>query len=219
MSYEYEQPTRAELEQAEAEAMVRPDPCSMFDERLYTTHAPVIDWAVNSGDHAAESNYTLITQHLIEVAGPDDRAVIEGTMSDWLVGPLKQTFVQVRDDEGTFTRVWMEAVAIALYLRDCYPLFDEDDVSAREFDAWTNQVDQEMEYATSDFVDVDGADLHTKLCYVAIGDLQEAGSVDYLGCPDRAELVEAYAKARDTYYGDLALEQMQAQIPGQGALL
>lgn len=218
MSYEYTEPSLSDLEKAEQEAMVRPEPCYMRDERLYTTHGPVISWAERGGEEIPESNYLLVTAHLSEIAGPDDRMVIDGTFSDWAVGSLRMTFVQVRDDAGEFTRVWKEAVAIALYLRDVHPVFDDDDVSQREWESWTKFVDGEMAHVTEDWADVDGEDLHSKLCYTAIGDLQDSGAIDYYSYPDRAELQDAYRNARNTYYTDVAQLHLGAQIAGQGAL-
>jgi hypothetical protein len=215
MSYRYEDVEQATLEQAEREAMQRPEPCHMYDDRLYTTHAPVISWAVNGDDLLEQSNYLMVTKHLTDVAGVDDQLVIEGTMRDWAVGELRQTFVRVRDEFGAFTRVWREAVSIALYLRDTYPVFDEEDHCNLEFSQWTNQVEQAMAEASADYEFLDG-EKYLLLQNLAIGDLQMSDAIEYHGCPDDEQLLGAYKHARDVYYGDLAYDHFTAQITGQG---
>ena len=217
MSYTYRPVDRATLEQAEREAMVRPEPSHMGDKRLYTTHAPVISWAVNGDDLVEQSNYLAVTTYLAGLAGSEDQMVIDATMNDWAVGPMRQTFVQVRDDAGVFTHVWRESVAIALYLRDTYPVFDEADYVALEFSVWTKQVDEAMAEATYEYADLDGA-AHAVLQTLAIGDLQTVGEVDYHACPEQDVLLDAYRAARDTYYGDMAHAHFVAQIDGQGVL-
>lgn len=214
---DYQDVDEETLERAEAEAMERPEPCHMWDERLYTTHAPVISWAVNGDDLLAQSNYLTVTAHLTDLAGADDEQVIDAQIRDWAVGSLRQTFVQVRDEAGAFTRVWREAVGIALFLRDNYPVFDEADFSELEFGSWTKQVEERMAYATEDYDEVDG-ERYLLLQNLAIGDLQTADQIEYHGCPEDDVLLAAYRAARDTYYGDLGREQMDAQIAGQGAL-
>lgn len=215
-SYRYQSVDRETLEQAAREALVRPEPSHMNDRRLYVTHAPVISWAVNGDDLAEQSNYLQVTQYLTDLAGADDQLVIEGNMRDWAVGPMRQTFVQVRDEAGTFTHVWREAVAIALYLRDTYPVFDEEDFAALEFSQWTKQVEEAMKDAAYEYADIDG-EHHLLLQNLAIGDLQIEGAIEHHGCPENDQLLSAYVAARDTFYGDLAREHDTAQIDGQGA--
>jgi hypothetical protein len=217
MTYRYESVDRETLEQAAREALERPEPSHMRDSRLYVTHAPVISWAVNGDDLVEQSNYLTVTKYLTDLAGTDDQLVIDAQMQDWAVGPLRQTFVQVRNEVGAFTHVWREAVAIALYLRDKYPVFDDEDHSALEFSLWTKQVEEAMAEATYEYVDLDG-DKHLLLQNLAIGDLQIEGAIEHHGCPENDALLDAYVTARDTYYGDLAREHAFAQIDGQGAL-
>lgn len=139
------------LARAEREAMERPSNSAMWDERLYNTHAPVMSWAERGDDIAEESNYRSALRIITETAGKDvDDHVIDATISDWLVGSLRQIFVQVRDADGSFTPAWREAVNIALGLQD-YPLVDDADYSDREHAEYERQYADAIGDARNDY--------------------------------------------------------------------
>lgn len=80
----------------------RPHPSSMRDERLYASHAPALNWAERGDDLLAESNYECVLAELEGMAARNDTTVepddvIDATISDWLVGSLRQIFVRVAD--------------------------------------------------------------------------------------------------------------------------
>lgn len=157
MHYTSDELSIEQLQQAEREALTRPSNSAMWDDRLYGTHAPVISWAERGDDLLAESNYLCVLEHLQAVAVWEDRDnqetadeyVIDATISDWLVGSLRQVFVQVRDEDGAYTHVFREAVAIALELRDCYPVFNESDYSEREWAAYEVALEDAIDSAAA----------------------------------------------------------------------
>ncbi|ATE85177.1 hypothetical protein SEA_GOBY_73 [Streptomyces phage Goby] len=75
-------------------ALERPSDAAFWDDRCYTTHAPVIGWADRGDDILEESNYHS-AKALIEGAATEDEHVFEGTAGHWLVGSLSQVWVQV----------------------------------------------------------------------------------------------------------------------------
>ena len=77
------------LQQAAREGLTQPSDSAMWDERLYTTHAATLTWAVNGDDLLEESNYLTVLDYLQGVAGDDaDEHVIDSTVSHWAVGTV-----------------------------------------------------------------------------------------------------------------------------------
>jgi hypothetical protein len=143
--------TDEDLIDAESEAMQRPSNSAMWDDRLYVTHVPVMSWAERGDDILSESNYLTALDMLRGAADIDsDEHVIDATISDWLVGSLRQIFVQTRTDDGAFTPAFREAVAIAYALRD-YPVLDESDYSEREFEEFERQFADALNDAQNDY--------------------------------------------------------------------
>ena len=208
------------LDQAAAEALDRPDPCWLRDERMYTTHGVTFAWATNSGDLLDESNFLMILAELEGIVGADDYAggsddLFEGTVSDWAVGPLRQIFVRVRDEDGQYTQVFREATYIALMLRDHYPVFDEADYSERQMNDFNTQWDdiaerlgEEHEHDTKDQVSAIACAMAERLT-------ERFGYAEALSF---AEDQERWDETRDMYYDALAHEHLVAQIPGQASL-
>ncbi|AKY03528.1 hypothetical protein SEA_DANZINA_73 [Streptomyces phage Danzina] len=75
-------------------ALERPSDAAFWDDRCYTTHAPVIGWADRGDDILEESNYHS-AKALIEGAATEDEHVFEGSAGHWLVGSISQVWVQV----------------------------------------------------------------------------------------------------------------------------
>lgn len=220
------------LERAEREALVRPSNSAMWDERLYTTHAPVMSWAERGDDILAESNYLMILEQLRGVAAWEDRDnqetpdeyVIDATISDWLVGSLRQIFVRVRDEAGEYTHVFRESVRIALELRD-YPVFNESDYSEREWAEWERQFDDALSDARNEYErELDDGDapegLHEAICQ-RINEIRQDGSgfefgelpdVDYSAVSERYKKIadEISTAGWEAYARKLTREQVGA---------
>jgi hypothetical protein len=202
------------LERAEREAMQRPGPCGIWDDRLYNTHAPVIGWAERGDDLMEESNYLTVLAHLQGIAVHDDGDaqpegndyVIDATMGHWLVGSLRQVFVRVRDDAGEFTQVWVEAVGTVTFLREDYPLFDESDYSEREWARFEENLEDALIYAAREFVWDDNDDVTEirERVYTQMHD----GNLDlFVGGDDpldESAAEEAYLVARQAHFEGLA---------------
>lgn len=75
-------------------AFERPSNAFFWDERCYTTHVPVMGWAERGDDILEESNYHSALKR-IEEAAEDESHWWDGTASDWLVGSLRQIWIQV----------------------------------------------------------------------------------------------------------------------------
>lgn len=142
------------LTEAAKEALQRPSDAAFWDERLYTTHGLTFGWADRGDDLLAESNYHVALSAIRDAAGEDaDDHVIDGSVSHWLVGSMRQLFVQVRDDSGAFTAAWREAVACGLALQD-YPILDESDYSERESNEYWRQYADALGDARNDYENV-----------------------------------------------------------------
>lgn len=139
--------TRDDLEKAAREALTQPSHSAMWDDRLYRTHGPVVSWCPQGDDLLSLSNFVRIGEDLTGLAGEeDDGDVFEANVGHWLVGSLAQLWVRVRDESGEFTPAFCEAVAIAQAL-DAYPVYDEDDYSRREWEAFEETVWEALECA------------------------------------------------------------------------
>lgn len=75
----------------------RPRDAMFRDDRCHTTHVPVVGWAEHGDDILEESNF-LVAKGLIEGAAEDDEHVFEGSARHWLVGSLRQVWVQVYEE-------------------------------------------------------------------------------------------------------------------------
>lgn len=205
------------LTKAAAEALERPEPCWMRDERLYTTHGVVFGWATNSGDLLAESNYLMVLDELTGIVAGDDYDgepddLVDGNVSDWAVGPLRQMFVRVYADDGvTFTTLFRHATAIALALRD-YPVFDEADYSQRQYDDFNTQWEQIVPRLAEEH------DLDTEEQTSAIARRMHEHlltSFGYDGALSFAEEQDTWDQMRDAWFDEQAHAHLTAQIPGQ----
>lgn len=236
MPYMSDTVTDEDMTQAATEAFVRPRPSSMWDERLYTSHAPVMSWAERGDDFLAESNYRAALELLTVAAGDDaDDHVIDATISDWLVGSLRQIFVQARDESGAFTPVWREAVRIAYALKD-YPVLDESDLSERESAEFDRQLEDALWQARNAFdtaryrEDEDAPDIDdethervTQGVYETLSDGAEFhGGDSYADC-DYQAVADEYAQIANTILGnnpDRPLVSLTRTVHrGQGRLL
>ncbi|MFY1688158.1 hypothetical protein [Plantactinospora sp. WMMB782] len=145
------------LEKAAREALEQPSDSAMWDDRLYNTHGAVMAWAEYGDDILAESNYHAALEAIrgaaVHADDDPDEHVIDATTRHWAVGSLRQIFVQVYDDSGEFTAAFREATAIALYLREEYPILDESDYSERESKAFDAAVADAKESVERDYPD------------------------------------------------------------------
>lgn len=228
------------LEEAEREAREsRPSNSAMWDDRLYLTHFPVLSWAERGDDILSESNYLMALELLkgaevhderVRVPGNDERAgdiddsdVIDATISDWLVGSLRQIFVRSRavvDD--TFTGAWKEAVSIASALQS-YPVLDDSDFSEREWKAFETDADNALEHARHETdTDTEFAAYISIVWDVASNDGFEEHADDYASANWEA-FGEQYNLAREGVLlarATLAYQTLNErdEIPGQRSL-
>ncbi|AGM12095.1 hypothetical protein SEA_GODPOWER_73 [Streptomyces phage Godpower] len=91
-------------------ALERPSDAAFWDERCYSTHAPVIGWADRGDDILEESNYHS-AKALIEGAATEDEHVFEGSAGHWLVGSLSQVWVQVYETRPECSTIGCEEEA------------------------------------------------------------------------------------------------------------
>jgi hypothetical protein len=145
----------------------------------------------------------------------DEGDLVDGTVSDWAVGPLRQMFVRVYEDDGvTFTTLFRHATAIALALRD-YPVFDEADYSERQDEDFNTQWEEivprlaeEHDLDTQDQASAIARRVHDYLI----------GNFGYDGALSLAEDQGIWDEVRDAWFDEQAHAHLTAQIPGQGAL-
>lgn len=244
-----------DLREAAKEALERPSDAAFWDERLYTTHAPVLAWADRGDDLIAESNYLRVLEDLTAHAanaehfdaeaheweeccrqegtaypGNCERAegyLIDASIGHWLVGSLRQLFVQVYEDDGeTFTHVWREAVEIAYALRD-YPIYDEDDFNEREWEEFERVLGEALDWAERQVFDDrygEDADRTEWETEQLIASLRDRIDLDMLGwCRaddvDERELAVQLRDLLDEHYEEEARGYLNAQIAGQLALI
>lgn len=212
--------TDDDLKAAAREALTRPSDAVFYDDRLYTTHGPVLAWAERGDDILAESNYLTVLPFL-ESAAEDEEHVLDVTVRHWAVGSLRQIFVQVyEEDSETFTAAFREAVVVAHSLRD-YPVWDEDDYSERELARFDSNLDDAIQWVIGHdevFEDDSNSD-------AIVAQAMEVGALfDLFGRHADAEVSEddvrrVLMEARDDFYRQRGEEFMQAAHPDQGALL
>ncbi|WLW38549.1 hypothetical protein [Streptomyces phage Vanseggelen] len=183
----------------------RPSDAAFWDERLYTTHAPVIGWAERGDDILEESNY-LSALDLIQGAAAEnvEEHVIDATIGHWLVGSLRQLFVQVYEDETReeFTQAFIEAVEIAEGLKD-YPIVDESDYSEREWKRYEENLSEALDQAQRDYdLDTDEEALAIRDAFYEVqGDRLPWDGADVSW--DAVE--ELYREVRDEFFTALVL--------------
>jgi hypothetical protein len=207
------------------EALTRPSDASFCDDRLYTTHAPVLSWADRGDDLIAESNFHTVLAHLTEIAAQhgEEDAVFDGSVSHWLVGSLRQVYVQVYYEDGDFTRTFKEAVVTAHFLRDEYPIFDETDFNEREwdrnealFDETLSEVADRHEY-DSEF----DRDSITERLHETRNGYYNVPPNFLANYPDVTfdEVAEAWDEVREAYFTKRALEEGFAPLDGQLSII
>ena len=216
MSYDqYGVPDTDVLERTAVEALTRPSDAAFWDDRLYTSHGATLSWAERGDDILEESNYLMALEAIQGAAGDDaDEHVIDASVSHWLVGSLRQIFVQVRDDAGDFTPAWIEAVTIGLYLKEDYPVLDESDFSEREWEAYASNLDDAVNSIENDFDEDENVKAITAYAHEheyfgeTFGQLSN-GEVSW------EDVGESWAEAREAFYLERAQEAQDAQIEGQ----
>jgi hypothetical protein len=192
------------VEYAES-GLERPSDAAFWDERLYSTHAPVIGWAERGDDILEESNYLSALDLIRGAAGEDvEEHVIDATVGHWLVGSLRQLFVQVYEDESReeFTQAFIEAVEIAEGLKD-YPVVDESDYSEREWKQYEENLSEALDDAQRQYdLDTDEeAQAIRDAFYDVQGDRLPWDGVDVSW--DAVE--ELYREVRDEHFTALVL--------------
>jgi hypothetical protein len=220
MNYTTDDFDNDDYRKAADEALTRPSDASFWDDRLYTTHVPVLSWADRGDDLIAESNFHTVLDHLQTIAAEagEEDAVFDGSVSHWLVGSLKQVYVQVYDDEGNFTRTFKEAVVTAHFLRDEGPLFDETDFNQREweqnerlFDETLSEVADRWEFDSEFDRDSITERLHEQRSEGHV--LENYPDVTF------AEVEQTYQQVRDDYFTKRALEEGFAPLDGQLSII
>ncbi|WJN63170.1 hypothetical protein [Streptomyces phage phiScoe44] len=192
------------VEYAES-GLERPSDAAFWDERLYSTHAPVIGWAERGDDILEESNYLSALDLIQGAAGEDvEEHVIDATVGHWLVGSLRQLFVQVYEDETReeFTQAFIEAVEIAEGLKS-YPVVDESDYSEREWKRYEENLSEALDDAQRQYdLDTDEeAQAIRDAFYDVQGDRLPWDGVDVSW--DAVE--ELYREVRDEHFTALVL--------------
>ena len=206
------------LAQAEREAMVRPSNSAMWDDRLYTTHAPVMSWAERGDDILAESNYLSALDALNGAAAWTDREDQDDVIDATISGSLRQLFIRVRDDAGAFTPTWREAVRIGLALQD-YPVLDESDYSEREWKRYEDDMSEALNSTQCQY-DEDTTE-QTDAILERFWTLVQNGETETRADEgaDWDAVADLYRQARDAHFLPLAHEHWTAQLDGQGELL
>jgi hypothetical protein len=215
MNYDIDDFTDEDYSKAADEALSRPSDASFWDDRLYTTHGgPIVSYAPDSDDLVGESNYHTTLAYLQGVAeehGEDD-AVIDGQVKHWTYPYFKVLYVQVRDDEGNFTRTFKEAVAVAHGLRD-YPLFDEEDYSSREWEQSERLFEETLSEVadTHEFDEQSDRDFIKENLYERREDLLPNFPYDVVW----DDVVTAYRQVREDYFIRRANQEGFAPLTGQ----
>ena len=207
------EPDVDDLERVAVEALKRPSNAAFWDERMYETHGCTMSWADRGDDLLEESNYLTALAEIQGAAGDDaDEHVFDASVSHWLVGSLRQLFVQVRDEAGDFTPAWIEAVKIGLYLKEDYPVLDESDYSEREYAAYEKNLDDAINHVQDD--DDSNVDAITEYAYEHehFADLY---GYDGNGGVDWDDVETAWYAAREAFYVERGREIFNAQIDGQ----
>ena len=189
---------------AAREALVRPSDAAFWDDRLYTSHVPVLSWADRSDDVLSESNFHTVLAELqdfdrgledVDYAG-DAADVFEASVSHWAVGSLRQIWVRVYvAGSEEYTVAFRRAVSIALYLRDDYPVFDDDDLSTREFEAHEETLELALHDAQNghdDTPEVESAATDKFYELMQTGELRD----DYYPDVSWPAVADLYARAR-----------------------
>jgi hypothetical protein len=203
------------LEEYAASGLERPSDAAFWDDRLYTTHAPVIGWAERGDDILEESNY-LSALSLIEGAAGDDKDehVIDATVGHWLVGSLRQLFVQVRDADGEFTAAFREAVELSEGLKD-YPVVDESDYSEREWKAWEENASEAIDQAQRDYPDdTDEESQEIRDRVQSSEELGETYGYESNGGVDWDKVADIYREHRDEFFLAKATEVYRWNVLG-----
>ncbi|WJN63327.1 hypothetical protein [Streptomyces phage phiScoe54] len=194
-------------------ALERPSDAAFWDERCYDTHVPVIGWAERGDDILEESNF-YSARDLIEGAAEDEEHWFEGTAGHWLVGSLRQIWVQVYEDESReeFTQAFIEAVEIQEALHG-YPILDESDYSEREWKAFEENCDQALQDAKREYeLDTDEESTAIDNLIFESGALSELFGYEGNGDVSWDRVAEVYREYRDQYFTSLVLSVHPDQL-------
>lgn len=148
---------RADLDRAARAALTQPSDSHMWDERYYDTHGVTFSWADRSDDLIEESNYhaalAAIRGAAVHTGNDPDDHVIDASVNHWAYGSLRQLFVRVYNDDGSYTSAFTEAASLALFVRYEHPVIDDSDLSEREYDRFQSNVRQAVNDAQRDYPD------------------------------------------------------------------
>ncbi|AWY07639.1 hypothetical protein SEA_YOSIF_75 [Streptomyces phage Yosif] len=188
-------------------ALERPSDAAFWDERCYSTHVPVIGWAERGDDILEESNY-LSALELLTGAAEDESHVFDGSSGHWLVGSLRQVWVQVYEEDGeTFTAAFREAVEIQEALHG-YPVLDESDYSEREWKRYEENLSEALDDAQRGYEDDtdEQAQAIRDRFYEVVGERLEwdGPDVSWYG------VEELYGEVRDEWFTELGYEHLRA---------
>lgn len=199
------------LERAAAESLTRPSDASFWDDRLFTTHGATLSWAERGDDILEESNYLMAEEAIRAAAGDDaDEHVIDATIKHWLVGSLRQLFVQVRDDAGDFTPAWIEAVTIGVGLKEDYSVLNESDYSEREYAVYEANLAEAVNSVENDYDEDQNVAEITAYAH----EYNYFESVEYSEV-DWDDVKSGWVAAREAYYAERGSAVLNAQIEGQ----
>lgn len=139
-------PDDATILQFAEEALERPSDSVWYDDRLWNTHTFMFASAPDSNDLVSQSNYRTLLRDL-HAAYP--RQITASGFGHWTYSHYDALLVQVVYSNGEITPGFAEAVEIALYLRDEYPLWDDNDHSELEMWIWTTAITDAVEWELS----------------------------------------------------------------------
>lgn len=209
---------------AAREALTRPSDYAAWDERWYTTHGRVMDWAERGDDLVAESNYLTALAMLQGAVAHDETGASEArgddvedtTASHWAVGSLRELFVRVYDEAGAYTPAFKQAVEIAYSLSN-YPILDESDYSERETEAWFAVFEDALDCATRDHPDAvaDVQCIDAAMRADNFERMPEMGHPDDLSWDDVADAYRVYRNEHFEWLARRILPGFFGVLPGQ----
>ena len=136
---------------AAIDALTRPSDSAWYDEEMFTTHTLMFstpdpkltdDYMVDASNHETVGR---------DLSAEYPRAVDTGaTFGHWTYSRFIAIKVRVIDSKGNIHPAFVDAYAIALKLRDDYPLWDDEDYSERQWQLWQSTVAEAISDAKRD---------------------------------------------------------------------
>ena len=143
----YDLPDADTLLEFARDALTRPSDSYWRDDELWETHTFMFSHAPDSDDTIAESNHRSILRDLSAEYARHKGAIERAGFGHWTYSHFDTIKVRVIYANGEIHPAFADAVAIAIELRDNYPLYDETDHSDLECEYWDKAIDEEVNYA------------------------------------------------------------------------